>query len=127
MDARVETVIRIVGQGRDDQISVQTLSKSVNLSPSRLRQLFKMETGLSPLQYIKHVRLERAANLLQSSFLSIKEVIFQSGARDVCNFVREFKKRYGVTPSEFRVQNRTSPTEFKKTTQISKKTKEISN
>ncbi len=80
------------------------MAKSVNLSPSRLRQLFKTETGMSPIQYLKHLRAKRAAYLLQSSFLTIKEVAFQTGSGDVSHFVRDFKKHYGLTPSEFRLQ-----------------------
>jgi transcriptional regulator GlxA family with amidase domain len=112
MDARVESVIKIVRRGVGDQLSLRILSRSVNLSPSRLRQLFKMETGLSPMQYVKHVRLEKAANLLHTSFLSVKEVLFQSGARDASNFARDFRKQYGLTATEFRARSRSSPKAF---------------
>jgi len=109
VDARVNAVVSIIHRSVTDRLSIHMLSKSVNLSPSRLRQLFKTETGLSPMQYVKHVRLERAANLLRSTFLSVKEVIFRSGAGDPSNFVREFKKHYGVTPSELRARSGSSP------------------
>jgi transcriptional regulator GlxA family with amidase domain len=109
MDARVAAAINLIHKALTIQLSVSALSRRVNLSPSRLRQLFKIETGLSPIQYVKRVRLERAANLLRTSFLSVKEIIFQSGARDVSNFAREFKKQFGLTPSEFRARSRLSP------------------
>jgi len=104
MDARVKAVIRIIHQELAKPLLIRALSKRVNLSPTRLRQLFKMETGLSPIQYVKRLRLEAAADLLRTSFLSIKEVIFQSGARDVSNFVRDFKKVYGLTPTKYRAR-----------------------
>jgi transcriptional regulator GlxA family with amidase domain len=102
MDARVKATIRMMHRLASDKLSIDLLSRSVNLSPARLRQLFDKETGRSPIQYLKQLRMKRAAALLRSSFLSVKEVVFASGARDVSNFVRDFKKQYGLTPSKFR-------------------------
>src|SRR5713226_7822186 len=94
MDRRVEQVPKIINERFEDCLSELSLCRSVNLSPARLRHLFKKETGLPPMQYLKHVRLKRAATLLRTSFLSIKEIIFQSGAKDISHFVRDFKKLY---------------------------------
>ncbi len=104
MDRRVKQIIRTIMRRLADRLSEQALARSVNLSPARLRQLFKKETGLSPMQYVKRLRMKRSAILLRTSFLSIKEVSFQSGASDVSHFVREFKKYYDLTPTEFRAE-----------------------
>ncbi len=80
------------------------MARGVNLSAARLRELFKQETGLSPIQYLRRLRAERAAYLLQTSFLSVKEVAFHTGSGDVSHFVRNFKKEYGVTPRKFRLR-----------------------
>src|SRR5258708_32105643 len=104
MDRRVKRLIRMMKDSFVQKVSEQTMARSVNLSPPRLRQLFKTETGFSPMQYVRRLRAKRAAYLLQSSFLSIKEVAFQSGSGDVSHFVRDFKKHFGVTPSEFRLK-----------------------
>src|SRR5882724_9344377 len=104
MDLRVKRIIEIIDERLTDKLSEEILSKTVNLSAARLRQLFKKATGLSTMQYIKRVRVKRATHLLRTSFLSIKEVTFRSGLRDVSHFVRDFKKQYGVTPSEFRAR-----------------------
>jgi AraC-like DNA-binding protein len=58
------------------------------------------------MQYLRHLRMQHAQELLRRSFLSIKEVAFLCGAKDLSHFVRAFKKEYGLTPSLFRVQNR---------------------
>jgi transcriptional regulator GlxA family with amidase domain len=105
MDARVRAAIKVMDDLIADELSIRSLARSVNLSPGRLRQLFKKDTGRSPMQYLKCLRMKKAADLLQSSFLTIKEIIFQTGARDASNFVRDFKKRYALTPSEFRARN----------------------
>jgi len=104
MDARVERAINMFHQSVSKQLSICALSRSVNLSSARLRQLFKRDTGRSPLQYLRDLRIQHAEELLRSTFLSVKEVAFLSGLEDVSHFVRDFKKRYGVTPSEFRIR-----------------------
>ncbi len=102
MDTRVRAAIDKMRHLLGDRHSVRTVSASVNLSPRRLGQLFRKETGMSPSRFLKTLRMERAEYLLQTSFLSVKEVTFQSGMTDVSHFVRDFKKRHRMTPTEFR-------------------------
>jgi|HubBroStandDraft_2_1064218.scaffolds.fasta_scaffold1255498_1 transcriptional regulator GlxA family with amidase domain len=104
MDARVKTVIAVMRESMADQPSASSLSRSVNLSPARLRQLFKIETGQSPMRYLRNLRMQRAEHMLRSTFLSVKEVAFVCGINDVSSFVRDFKKRHGLTPTEFRTR-----------------------
>jgi AraC family transcriptional regulator of arabinose operon len=104
MDARVKHVIELLNREPSRKHSEKTLSKRVNLSPARLRQLFTKDVGLSPIRYLKSLRMKRAAQLLRSSFLSIKEIAFETGSGDTSHFVRGFKVRYGLTPSQFRAK-----------------------
>jgi len=104
MDRRVKWVMVMIKGCLSEKLSEQTMARSVNLSSARLRQLFKKEIGLAPIQYVRRVRMKKAAELLRLSFLSIKEVAFQIGWGDLSHFVREFKKCYGLTPTEFRVR-----------------------
>jgi len=84
------------------------LSKSVNLSPARLRQLFQRETGQSPMEYLRELRMRHAELLLESTFLSVKEIAFAIGAKHVSSFVHAFKTQRGLTPSQFRARNEAS-------------------
>jgi len=54
------------------------------------------------MRHLRRARMEHAARLLETTFLTVKEVTFLSGFNDVSHFVRDFKKRYGVRPSTFR-------------------------
>lgn len=103
LDARVKAVVELMRQSRG-HLSISILARSVNLSASRLRQIFHKETGQSPIQYLRVVRLSKAEELLQGTFLSVKEITSQCGIGDVSHFVRDFKEKYGMTPSEFRAQ-----------------------
>lgn len=83
--------------------SLSEMAQVVNLSPSRLRYLFKKETGVAPAHYLKTFRLEQARELLENTFLSVKEIISSVGVNDQSHFIREFKKSYGLTPAQYRM------------------------
>ena len=78
------------------------IARQVNLSPSRLRHLFKKETGKTPAQFLKSLRLKQAALLLSTTFLSVKEISNRVGISNTSHFVREFKKIYGLAPTTYR-------------------------
>lgn len=57
---------------------------------------------MPPIQYLKVLRMERAKHLLETSFLSVKEIAHIVGVNDESHFVRDFKKTYGVPPTSYR-------------------------
>ena len=104
MDKRVAGVIELMRERSDRGASPAALAHAVNLSPSRLHELFKRETGTSPAKYLKALRLEHARELLETSFLSVKEIRARVGERDGSHFTRDFKRAFGVTPTQYRAQ-----------------------
>jgi AraC family transcriptional regulator of arabinose operon len=107
MDPRVKLALEILTDSRFAREGLARASKSTNLSPSRLRHLITAETSVPPAKQIKRVKIERAAELLRSTFLSIKEVAAQVEAGDISHFVRNFKQAFGVSPKAFRRALRT--------------------
>lgn len=85
-------------------VPLDKLAQSLNLSESRLRHLFKAETGISPMQYLKAQRMQKARKLLETTFLNVKEVMLKVGAKDTSHFIRDFKKAFGLSPSQYRAQ-----------------------
>ena len=69
MDVRVKATIGWMQRSLASQLSMIALSNSVNLSPARLRQLFKKDTGRSPLQYLRNLRMQKAEELITTIFL----------------------------------------------------------
>ena len=61
---------------------------------------------MPPIRYLRQLRMERAKHLLESSFLSVKEIAFQVGLNDESHFVRDFKSTYGYSPALYRSQFR---------------------
>ena len=94
---------------RDDvrgELSLAEFAQSVNLSVWRLCHIFKSDVGMPPIKYLRLLRMERAKDLLESSFLSVKEIAFQVGLNDESHFVRDFKSTYGYSPTLYRAQFR---------------------
>jgi AraC-like DNA-binding protein len=81
----------------------EDLAHIVRLSPSRLRHLFKSQTGEAPMRYLKLRRLQEAARLLRTTTLSVKEIMHRVGIADSSHFAHEFKRLFGVPPTEYRM------------------------
>jgi AraC family transcriptional regulator, arabinose operon regulatory protein len=102
-DPRIQRALELIKQGHPRQIG--DIATYFNLSSSRFRHLFKKEVGMSPKHCLRLVRLERAKELLENSFLRLKEVTAVVGVNDISHFVRDYKMLYGQTPSQTRARS----------------------
>src|SRR5690606_9586262 len=85
----------------DDGFDVSALAQAVGMSLPVLYKKVKALTGLSVNNYIKSIRLNRAARLLKESRLSVAEVAYSVGFADRKYFSKEFRKQFGKSPSEY--------------------------
>ena len=104
MDQRVRAAILLMEKSLHRDLSLEEIAQSVNLSASRFRHLFKAEIGVSPAQYMKSLRMQRARELLDATFLNVKQVMSMAGVRDKGHFIENFKKAYGLTPTQHRAR-----------------------
>lgn len=102
MDKRISRVVEAIQANLQKELDLDEMARAVNLSPSRLRHLFKEETGLSPAQYLKKLRMERARELGEQTFLQVKEIMNAVGLRTSSHFTNTFKRAHGLTPTECR-------------------------
>jgi transcriptional regulator GlxA family with amidase domain len=102
MDLRVQKIQQMMRENLHRELSLGKFARSVNLSVWRFCHVFRSEVGMSPIQYLRFLRMERAKHLLESSFLSIKEIGHLVGLKDESHFVRDFKKAYGLSPKCYR-------------------------
>lgn len=110
MDQRVQRVIDLIREDLRREFEIGAMAQSVNLSPSRLRHLFKAATGVTPEQYLRSLRMQHAKVLLETTFLRVKEIRDRVGISDRSCFVRGFKRAYGVSPVEHRARLTQGPT-----------------
>ncbi len=84
-------------------ITLEDVSREVNISPNYFSKLFKDETGSNFIDYLTALRIDKAKRLLSDSRYANKEICYQIGYGDPNYFSRIFKKVVGVTPTEYRM------------------------
>ena len=88
VDRRIEIITSKIKKDLTVSWDTPTLAVLVNLSPSRFRHLFKQETGTTPAQYLKDIRLVKAEKMLRTTFLSIKQILKQVGIASINDALR---------------------------------------
>jgi len=92
----------LIERNSHHQLAIEEMARLVNLSPGRLAHLFRNEMQLSMQQYLTRLRLMKAREQLESTFLSIKEIAALVGFPSVTRFVVSFKNFAGATPAQYR-------------------------
>ena len=82
--------------------SLARLAKEARLSPYHFLRSFEAVAGLTPYQYVKRMRLRRAAVRLVQEESSVLEIAFECGFGDLSNFNRSFRAEFGMSPRAFR-------------------------
>ena len=90
----------------DPARSFRELATLVNLSSSRLGHLFKLHMGVDLSHFLSNERLDKAAELLRQTDLSIKEIAVRVGYHHSSSFDRGFQNKFGIPPADFRRRNR---------------------
>jgi AraC-like DNA-binding protein len=102
-DAQViQAAMTLLNDKNADDLDLEDMAKSLNVSYSWFRRTFKQRVGVSPHHFRLHVKLTEARELLRTTTLSVKEVCDRSGFESEPYFCRLFKEQVGCTPSEFR-------------------------
>lgn len=110
MDARVSVALQMIeNRCAREALRVEDLANAVRLSTSRFRYLFKHEIGLSPPACLTTLRMRRAKDLIESTFLGIKEVRDLVGLADASDFSRRYKSSFGITPMQARRSKENHP------------------
>ncbi len=99
---RLEPVFAHIGENLAQPLELGALAHRANLSVSRFVQVFKAVTGAPPLQYVKHLRLQRALEVLAATDQPIAALGASLGYPDQFHFCRLFKARFGISPRAYR-------------------------
>ncbi|MGN0280597.1 MAG: response regulator [Lachnospiraceae bacterium] len=98
----VETAKEYIQNNYSKDISLDDVSRTVNISPYYFSKIFKEETGEGFVEYLTGIRIEKAKELLNTTEYSIKEICSMVGYADPNYFSRSFKKNVGATPTEYK-------------------------
>lgn len=90
----------------EQHFSVHELSHMTGMSLTVLYKKLKAVTGMTVNEFVKSVQMNKAARLLRTTDLTISEISYKVGFEDRKYFSKEFKKRFGKTPSEYATGNR---------------------
>lgn len=98
----VKKVLETIEQHmHDQQFGVEMLAKECAMSSVQLYRKLKALTNYKPVDLIRHIRLQRAADLLKQHAGNVAEVAYKVGFNNLSYFAKIFREKYGVTPSEF--------------------------
>lgn len=95
---RIAGVIEVINRDYSQTLHVHELAKMVNMSVSSLHYYFKEVTAMSPLQYLKQIRLQEARRLLLAEDAEAAEAAFQVGYESPSQFSREYARLFGQPP-----------------------------
>ncbi len=97
---RIANLIRHLNGNFNEQMSIEDIARFAGMSTSNLHHKFRRVVGLSPLQYLKKIRLHRARAIMVEQGLNASEACFQVGYSNPSQFSREFKRLFGLPPGQ---------------------------
>jgi AraC-like DNA-binding protein len=101
----------IIANLEDEQFDTRALSKAMAMSRTQLFRRLKPLIRQAPAHYIKHMRLQKAKELLETTDLTVGGVTFKTGFQSQSHFTKIFLQRYGVLPSVFRKKGKPATNE----------------
>ena len=84
-----------------EDLSVPFVAHQVDMSPSYLTALFHKHLGISPGEYIRRVKLQESKRLIRENKLNFTEIAAELQYSTVHHFSRQFKEKFGITPTEY--------------------------
>ena len=105
-DERIVKIQRLIERDLKHVPSIDEMSSEISLCKDRFIRLFHKETGLTPTNYIMRKKILRAQILLTIKNLPIKQIASDLGFSNVSYFGRVFNKVTGMSPIEFKKQNK---------------------
>jgi two-component system response regulator YesN len=103
--SQIRPAINYIDANYNKPITLADVAKASHLSISRLAHIFKEQMGITIIDYLTSVRIERAKQLLLATDQNCTEICFQVGYNNQSYFTRTFKGLVGMTPRQFKTRN----------------------
>ncbi|MBP3892246.1 MAG: AraC family transcriptional regulator [Solobacterium sp.] len=98
----LQDMLSFIYQNYEDDITLQDIANSGSVSPSTCNRIFNELTKMTPITFLTQYRLEKGAELLRNSTMSIGEIALSCGFTQQSYFNRLFLRTYGITPLKYR-------------------------
>lgn len=98
---RIGRAMAYIEQNADRRLTVPAVARQVAMSPSHFAHRFREVASVTPMRYLKYVRLARARDLLLADGLPVAEVADRIGYGSPSHFTRDFKRHYGLAPGRY--------------------------
>lgn len=98
---KIAPAISYIAENYHTDIRNDDLAKICSLSTVYFRKLFTQITGLSPVSYVRSVRIKKAKEMLKSDYRNITDIALSLGYKSIYDFSRDFKKSEGISPSKY--------------------------
>ena len=105
---RIAKIISYVHQNYMKRITLDDIGELVKMSPEGVSRFFKSKTRQTFLNFLNNYRLNHVIDLMLKTDDFISEICYACGFNNISNFNRFFKKKIGMTPSEYRIHIKTS-------------------
>lgn len=105
----VEEIERIIQERYHQQLSLESIAKEMHFTPNYVGNVFKTVKKMSVNSYLMQVRMDRACQLLRESSDTVNDIAASCGFGSITYFHTCFKKRYGITPVEYRLNQTGAP------------------
>lgn len=102
-NAKIHDVIEYILFNPESDLRQKALSEKLYINSSYLSTMFTAQTDMHFVDYITNVKLHRAAWLLRNTKMKVSEIAERIDYKDIGYFSRQFKKNFGITPSEYRI------------------------
>jgi two-component system response regulator YesN len=103
--SQIRPAINYIDANYNKPITLADVAKASHLSISRLAHIFKEQMGITIIDYLTSVRIERAKQLLIATDQNCTEICFEVGYNNQSYFTRTFKGLVGMTPRQFKDRN----------------------
>lgn len=100
--ARVTRSVRAIERQAEGELNLAAMAREAGLSPYHFLRTFERLTGVTPHQYVRRMRLRKAAVRLAREKTKVLDVALDCGFGDVSNFNRAFREEYGMSPRRYR-------------------------
>lgn len=97
----VRAAVAYIDSHLAEPLTVDALAARACLSPSTFSRVFRETLGSGPYQYVKEARLDHARRLLEDGRCTVADAAHQVGYVSVSNFIKAFRRRFGVTPGSY--------------------------